>query len=219
MSVSEYFPIFDKLSTTQQQALEQSAVLQRVSKGTVLHNGNLDCIGLLVIKAGQLRVYITSDDGREITIYRLLERDICLLSASCVLKSIQFDITISAEKDTELWVISPHFYKNLMEESAAVANYTNQILSSRFTDVMWLIEQIMWKSFDKRLARFLIDEAVLERTNNLQITHEKIASHLGTAREVVTRMLKYFQAEGMVKLSRGAIEILDENKLEELTES
>jgi len=219
MSVSEYFPIFDKLTPAQQQALEQSALLRSVPKGTILHNGSLDCIGLLVIRSGQLRVYITSDDGREITIYRLLEQDICLLSASCVLKSIQFDITISAEKDTELWVISPHFYKSLMEESAVVANYTNQILSSRFTDVMWLIEQVMWKSFDKRLARFLIDEAVLERTNTLQITHEKIASHLGTAREVVTRMLKYFQAEGMVKLTRGAIEILDENRLEELTDS
>lgn len=219
MNLSEYFPIFDKLTPAQQQALEQSATLRSVPKGTILHNGGLDCIGLLVIRSGQLRVYITSDDGREITIYRLLERDICLLSASCVLKSIQFDITISAEKDTELWVISPHFYKNLMEESAVVANYTNQILSSRFTDVMWLIEQVMWKSFDKRLARFLIDEAVLEQSKNLQITHEKIASHLGTAREVVTRMLKYFQSEGMVKLTRGAIEILDENKLEELTDS
>ena len=219
MNLSEYFPIFDKLTPAQQQALEQSATLRSVPKGTILHNGGLDCIGLLVIRSGQLRVYITSDDGREITIYRLLEQDICLLSASCVLKSIQFDITISAEKDTELWVISPHFYKNLMEESAVVANYTNQILSSRFTDVMWLIEQVMWKSFDKRLARFLIDEAVLEQTGNLQITHEKIASHLGTAREVVTRMLKYFQSEGMVKLTRGAIEILDENKLEELTDS
>lgn len=219
MNLSEYFPIFHKLTPGQQQALEQSATLRSVPKGTILHNGGLDCIGLLVIRSGQLRVYITSDDGREITIYRLLEQDICLLSASCVLKSIQFDITISAEKDTELWVISPHFYKNLMEESAVVANYTNQILSSRFTDVMWLIEQVMWKSFDKRLARFLIDEAVLEQTGNLQITHEKIASHLGTAREVVTRMLKYFQSEGMVKLTRGAIEILDENKLEELTDS
>jgi CRP/FNR family transcriptional regulator len=219
MSVSEYFPFFDKLTPAQQQALTEAASFRSVPKGTILHNGNLDCIGLLVIRSGQLRVYITSDDGREITIYRLLEQDICLLSASCVLKSIQFDITISAEKDTDLWVISPHFYKNLMEESAVVANYTNQILSSRFTDVMWLIEQVMWKSFDKRLARFLIDEAVLEQTNNLQITHEKIASHLGTAREVVTRMLKYFQAEGMVKLTRGAIEIIDEDRLEDLTDS
>lgn len=219
MSVSEYFPIFDKLTPAQQQALTGAASFRSVPKGTILHNGNLDCIGLLVVRSGQLRAYITSDDGREITIYRLLEQDVCLLSASCVLKSIQFDITISAEKDTELWVISPHFYKNLMEESAVVANYTNQILSTRFTDVMWLVEQVMWKSFDKRLARFLIDEAVLEQTNNLQLTHEKIASHLGTAREVVTRMLKYFQSEGMVKLTRGAIEIVNENTLEELAES
>jgi len=99
-----------------------------------------------------------------------------------------------------------------------IANYTNQIMASRFTDVMWLIEQVMWKSFDRRLAHFLIEESVLEDSKVLKITHEKIAAHMGSAREVVTRMLKYFQTEGMVKLSRGTIEIIDEESLEILSE-
>lgn len=75
----------------------------------------------------------------------------------------------------------------------------------------------MWKSFDKRLASFLLEETRLEETNVLKITHEKIAAHMGTAREVVTRMLRYFQSEGMVKLTRGTIEITDEEKLEDLS--
>ena len=219
MSISGYFPFFDRLTPEQQQQLTQAAVFRTVPMGTVLHNGGADCIGLLVIRSGQLRAYITSEDGREVTVYRLFQQDVCLLSASCMMNSIQFDITISAEKDTELWVIPPNIFKDLMERSAVVANYTNQLLATRFTDVMWLIEQIMWKSFDKRLAAFLIDEAVLEETKDLRITHEKIASHLGTAREVVTRMLKYFQTEGMVALTRGAIRILDEEKLEDLIDS
>lgn len=218
MELSQYFPIYDKLSPEDQKMLSQAAVKRTVSQGTLVHNGSASCQGLLVIRSGQLRAYISSDEGREITVYRLFERDICLFSASCIMSSIQFDLFISAEKETEFWVIPPAFYKSLMERSAVVANYTNELMATRFTDVMWLMEQIMWKSFDKRLAHFLLEESALEETSTLKITHEKIAGHMGTAREVVTRMLKYFQSEGMVGLTRGAVEILDKNKLEKLNE-
>ena len=132
--------------------------------------------------------------------------------------NIQFEVIIEAEKDCEMWVLPSCLFKDLMEESAVVANYANQLISSRFSDVMWLMEQIMWKSFDKRLASFLLEESVLEGSPSLKITHEKIANHMGTAREVVTRMLRYFQGEGMVKLTRGTVEIIDEAKLEELSQ-
>ncbi len=219
MSFSEYFPIYDKLSPDDQKKLSGLASLRRVSQGTIVHNGGADCLGLLVIRSGQLRAYISSDEGREITIYRLFERDICLFSASCIMQNIQFDITISAEKDSEFWVIPPTYYKELMARDVNVANYTNDIMATRFTELMWLVEQIMWKSFDKRLARFLLEEYYLEgEPEALKITHEIIAAHLGTAREVVTRMLKYFQTEGMVKLTRGAIQIVDEVRLSDLAE-
>ena len=128
-------------------------------------------------------------------------------------------MTQEAEKDTKLWVIPSCLFKQLMEQSAPVANYVNQLMSSRFSDVMWLMEQIMWKSFDTRLAGFLLEESVLEGTPSLKITHERIAGHLGTAREVVTRMLRYFQSEGMVRLSRGEITISDEDALRKLVDS
>lgn len=219
MNFEDYFPNWKQLTSIQQQQISNAAVKRNVKKGTILHNGSLDCLGLLLICSGQLRAYIFSDEGREITIYRLFEHDICLFSASCMMQSIQFDITIEAEKDTELWVIPPNTYKKVMNESAPLANYTNEIMASRFSEVMWLIEQIMWKSFDKRLASFLLEESSLEDTNILQITHEKIANHLGTAREVVTRMLRYFQNEGAVKLSRGAITILHSDYLQNLADN
>nr|WP_304975062.1 Crp/Fnr family transcriptional regulator [uncultured Acetatifactor sp.] len=192
-----------------------SLVSHRVKKGTVIHNGSMDCTGLLLIKSGQLRVYILSDEGREITLYRLFELDMCLFSASCMLRSIQFDVTIAAEKDTEFWVVPTEVYKGILEESAPAANYTNELMASRFSDVMWLMEQIMWKSLDRRLAAFLLEEASIEGSDRLKITHETIANHLGSHREVITRMLRYFQNEGMVRLSRGVIEITDADKLEE----
>jgi CRP/FNR family transcriptional regulator len=123
---------------------------------------------------------------------------------------------ISAEKDTEFWVIPPRLYKTLSEKSAPLANYVNELMASHLTDILWLIEQIMWKSFDKRLAGFLLEESALESTDSLQITHEAIAAHMGTAREVVTRMLKYFQSENMVSLSRGTITLTDTTKLRSL---
>ncbi len=216
MSFSEYFPIFDKLTPQEQVNLLDHCSLRKVPQGTLLHNGDADCMGLLLIRSGQLRAFLTSDEGRELTLYRLFERDICLFSASCMMNSIQFEITITAEKETEFWLIPPHFYKSLMDSSLAVANYTNQVMATRFTDVMWLIEQVMWKSFDKRLAHFLLEESAIEKSHILNITHELIASHLGSAREVVTRMLKFFQTEGIVRLSRGTVEILDAEKLEDI---
>lgn len=218
MSLADYFPIYYKLTLAEQQLLSRVVVEKKAEKGTILHHGMEDCLGLLVIKSGQLRGYITSDEGREITIYRLFDHDICLLSASCILNSIQFDITISVEKDAEFFVIPVGTFKKLMEQSLVVANYMNQVMGTRLSEVMWLIEQVMWKSFDKRLAHFLLEESNLEGTKVLKITHEKIAAHMGSAREVVTRMLKYFQTEEMVKLSRGTIEIIDEDALEMLNE-
>lgn len=219
MDFGAYFPVWNKLTRSQQELLTHTAQRCTAAKGTVIHHGSMDCMGLLLLCSGQLRAYILSDEGREITIYRLFERDICLFSASCMMRNIQFEITIEAEKDTEFWLIPPNIYKDLMEGSAPIANYTNEIMSSRFSDVMWLMEQVLWKSFDQRLAAFLLEESAIESALALKITHEKIANHLGTAREVVTRMLRYFQSEGMVKLTRGGIEITDEKKLRKLTKS
>ncbi len=218
MDFSNYFPIWNKLTPQHQQRLTDSAELIKAKNGTVIHNGSMDCLGLLVIRSGQLRVYTLSSEGREITLYRLFDHDICLFSASCVMPNIQFEVIIEAEKDCEMWVLPSCLFKDLMEESAVVANYANQLISSRFSEVMWLMEQIMWKSFDKRLASFLLEESSLENAPCLKITHEKIANHMGTAREVVTRMLRYFQSEGMVKLTRGTVEITDETRLQELAE-
>lgn len=218
MDLSNVFPFWEKLTEEQRQRLAAGAVLRTVKAGVLLHQGG-DCMGLLAVRTGQLRAYILSDQGREITLYRLFDRDICLFSASCLLRNIQFDVTISAEKDTQLWVIPSDVYQSLMEESAAVANYTNDLMGSRFSEVMWLMEQVMWKSFDARLASFLLEESLLEGTASLRLTHERIANHLGTAREVVTRMLRYFQSEGMVRLTRGTVALTDLERLRRLSEA
>jgi len=216
MAFSEYLPFWDKLTVQQKEHVSNVVEFRTVKKGTHIHDSSAECLGLVILKSGQLRAYILSEDGREITISRMFEYDVSLLSASCVMPDMQFNVMIEAEKDCEFWSIPACLFKNLMDESLAVSNYSRNLLSSNFSDLMWLMEQIMWKSFDKRLAAFLLEEISIEGTRSLKITHEKIANHMGTAREVVTRMLRYFQGENMVRLNRGTIEVTDTEKLSRL---
>ena len=217
MEFAEYLPFWDKLTREQQGHLSGVVEHRSVKKGTHIHDSSAECLGLVIVKSGQLRAYILSEDGREITISRLFDYDVSLLSASCVMPDMQFNVMIEAEKDTDLWSIPACLFRNLVDDSLAVSNYARNLLSSNFSELMWLMEQIMWKSFDKRLAAFLLEESAIEGSLCLKITHEKIANHMGTAREVVTRMLRYFQGESMVKLTRGTIEITDKDKLESIS--
>ena len=219
MEFAAYFPIWNQLTPEQQRRITERSDFRSVKAGTVLHDGAADCLGLLLVRSGQLRAYILSEEGREITINRFFEMDLCVFSASCVMPNMQFNIVVEAEKDSELWVIPACLYRNLMDESLAISNYSNNLMMTHFSELMWLVEQIMWKSFDKRLADFLLEESTLEGTRELKLTHEKIANHMGTAREVVTRMLRYFQSEGLVALTRGAVKILDPKRLGQLSQN
>lgn len=219
MGFETYFPIWDQLTAAQQDRITGSLIARQAKKGTVVHRGGMECTGVLLVKEGQLRAYSLSNDGREITLYRLFDRDLCLFSAPCMMRSIQFDITFEAEKDTVYWGIPAEIYRQVMEQSAPLANFTNEIMATRFSEVMWLMEQILWKRFDQRLAGFLLEEANIEGTNVLRITQETIGKHMGNPREVVTRMLKYFSGEGYVTLSRGTVTLCNIDKLREIAEA
>lgn len=216
MTFESYFPIWDQLNAGQQAQIAGNLLERSAKKGAVVHGGGAECTGLLLVKSGQLRACLLSEDGREITLYRLFDRDLCLFSASCIMRSIQFDITVEAEKDTQFWVVPAAVYSRIMEQSAPAANFTNELMASRFSEVMWLMDQILWKRFDQRLAGFLLEEANIEGTDTLHLTHEAIGSHLGNPREVVTRMLKYFSEEGLVSLSRGTVQLRDAKGLRAL---
>ena len=216
MELSQFFPVWNQLSPSDRELLERSAIRQTVKKGTLLHNGEEECLGLLVILSGQLRAFILSEEGREVTLYRLFEYDICLFSASCVMQNISFAVSIEAEKDCELFIIPAYIYKKIMDQSLPFSNYSNQLMASRFSDVMWVMQQILFMSMDKRLAIFLTDEAARIGSDTINLTHEQIAKYMGSAREVVSRMLKYFTSEGIVESSRKGVKILDKKRLRHL---
>ena len=213
----ENLKFWEALTESQKALLNQSLVKRHFDKGEAMRSGSENCSGLLLLEKGQVRAYIVSENGREITLYRLFERDVCIFSASCIMKNINFDIFIEIEKETDAYIIPAPIFEKLSQESLAVQAFTNELMAMRFSEVMWILEQTLFMTLDKRLAIFLLEQANIEGSDSIAITHEKIANHLGTAREVITRMLKYFQNEGLVSLNRGIIRLTDRKKLEQLT--
>jgi CRP/FNR family transcriptional regulator len=207
-----------ELTDSQKDTLRHVIVKKQFVTGEAMHSGSDNCSGLFLIHSGQVRAYIISETGKEITLYRLFERDVCIFSASCMMKNISFDVFVEVEKETNAFLIPTSVFRKISMESLPVQAFTNELMASRFSDVMWIMEQALFTSLDKRLANFLIEQSVIGESDTLLITHEKIANHLGTAREVVTRMLKYFQNEGIVALNRGTIDILDQKKLNQLVQ-
>lgn len=214
--LSSQLPFWGQLSATQQELLVANAKAAHFSKDQSLHCGENDCIGVLFVKSGRVRTYITSEEGREITLYRLEAGDICILSASCVIQSIDFDVSVEAEVDCEVIQINTYTFSRLSLENVYVELFSYKMATERFSDVMWAMEQILFTSFDKRLAAFLLDETSKTGSDEIHMTHEQIAKYLGSAREVVSRMLKYFAKEGYVTLSRGTIIIADKKRLREI---
>lgn len=212
------YSFWDHLADGEKRELCDNTMTTCYPRGTSIHSGDSDCVGLLLIKSGQLRTYLLSEDGRDVTLYRLFPGDVCILSASCVLESITFDVFVDAEEDTEVLLTNSAVFRRMAEDNIYMKCFGYQQATLRFSDVMWAMQQILFMSADRRLAIFLVDELSKSGSDELKLTHEQIARYMGTAREVVSRMLKYFSQEGIVEVSRGSLKILDRQKLRKLAQ-
>lgn len=210
------FPFWNEISESDRNYICQNTYALTYRKGTTVHNGN-ECSGVFFVRKGSLRVYILSEEGKEITLYRLHEGNFCMLSASCVLQTVTFDVFVDAEEDCECYVVDGGAYSSVAENNPNIKIFTLETAISRFSDVMWVMQQILFMSIDKRLAIFLIDESARIGSDRIELTHEQIAKYIGSAREVVSRMLKYFTNEGIVESSRKGVLILDKKRLRALT--
>lgn len=208
----ECFPFWKGLSESDKELFKRSSQSVHFEKGRNIHDGR-ECTGVIIIKSGSLRIYMLSEEGKEITLYRLYAGDMCILSASCVLEAITFDVFVDAEEDSDCVVIGGCAYAELSERIKEVKLFALECALSRFSDVMWVMQQILFMSMDKRLAIFLLDEVSKSGTDTVSLTHEQIAKYMGSAREVVSRMLKYFSSEGLVSVSRGGIRLVDKKRL------
>lgn len=211
------FPFWSKLNGDDRETFCRSSHHVHFKKGTNIHDGN-ECTGVILIKSGSLRLYMLSEEGKEITLYRLFPGEMCMLSASCVLKTITFDVYVDSEENSECVVVGGCAYDDVASRIPEAKIFALETAVGRFSDVMWVMQQILFMSIDKRLAIFLLDEAVQNGSDTIRLTHEQIAKYMGSAREVVSRMLKYFVSEGLVETSRSdGIRILDKRRLRQLT--
>ncbi len=208
----EMFPFWEEISEKDKERICSNSQAVTYPKGTHIHDGR-ECSGVILIRSGCLRVYILSEEGKEVTLYRLHSGELCMLSASCVLQSITFDVHVDAEENSECYVISGQTYAAACDHNPHIKIFTLELTVNRFSSVMWVMQQILFMSMDKRIAIFLRDEAARLGSDIIPLTHEQIARYIGSAREVVTRMLKYFSNEGIVEVLRKGVRIIDEKQL------
>lgn len=210
----ENLPFYNDLDDSDKEYLFRNTTNVTYKKGEIVHDDTKGCTGLIMLEEGHFRVFYNNDGEKQITLFRLFSRDICVLSAPCILRNVRYNVSISADVDSKCIKINPTAYEKLSEKNAKVSRFTLDLLSSRLKDIMWVIEQVVFMSLDKRLATFLDDQSNITGSNDINITHDCIAKNIGSAREVVTRMLKYFASENIVSLSRGTISIINKDKLE-----
>lgn len=209
------FPFWEEISEKDRDFICSNSLALTYPKGTVIKDAD-GCSGVIFVRSGCLRLYMLSDSGKEITLYRLHDGDMCMLSASCVLKTVTFDVFVDAQENSECYVIGGSAFSSVSERNPQIKIFALETAVSRFSDVMWVLQQILFMSMDKRLAIFLVEESERTGSDTVTCTHEQIARYIGSAREVVTRTLRYFAAEGIVELMRGGVKILDRDKLQKL---
>lgn len=210
------FPFWDKLSVEETELIVASSRYETFLKGSTINRTADKCKGMLRICSGEIRVYFISEEGREITLFRLSAGDICVLSASCLIDSIVFEVCIEAVKDTEVIVIPAMALHQVMERNPYVELFLSKTANERFSDAMWTMQQILFMGADKRVAIFLWDEMTKTGETTISYTHDEIARLIGSAREVVTKILRIFSKKGIVALSRGKIEVINKERLKML---
>ena len=209
----EIFPFWQQLTDVEKEMVEISIYTEKYNKGMLMHRTEDSCKGLMTVLSGVLRTYILSEEGREVTLFRVQSEEVCVLSASCLLDSITFDVLIEAADDTEVMVLPSAVLKQLTENNPYAELYLYKAATEKFSDVMWTMQQILFLKIDQRVAQFLWDEMIQKNSMTLSLTHDEIAKYIGSAREVVTKVLKYMVKENVVELKRGAVIILDKDKL------
>ena len=204
---------WDRLSPEEQERVERSAHSVRYGAGQMIWSGELDCLGILMIRSGVVRLFLSSQDGREATIARMTDGEVCTLTASCTMPTTEFNIRVQAESEVEALVIPALCLSSLVRENLYVENFLYRSATQHFAHVLEAVEQMLFFSLEQRVAAHLLDEAARLGTDTLRVTQEQEAQAIGSAREAVTRTLKKLAAAGAVEVFRGGVRLTDKRAL------
>ena len=212
-SILEKLPFWDSLTGEERDLVARSSTIREFQRGESIHGADSACLGLALVLEGMVRVSMLSDQGREITLFRLAQGETCVLSASCIITQITFETEMAAEEPCSLLVVAPTAVDTLSEQNIYARCFLFEKTTERFSDVMWTMQQLLFNSLDQRLAAFLLDESVRTGSRDLRLTHEQIAVQISSAREAVARTLKRFAAEGLIRTGRGRLGLTDPDGL------
>ena len=209
----ENLPFFKDLSESELKYLLSKSSIQKYDKDTIIYSKNSSCTGIVLVLDGQIRSFMSSDIGREITLFRLFERDICMLSSSCVYQNLSCEINLKTEKTSSVIIIEGEALKKVANNNIHVQSFLLDLTQNKLSEIMWVLEQVVFFKLETRVADFLISQYHLNDSININTTHDYIANNLGSAREVISRILKRLENDKILKLSRGTIKIIDIDKL------
>ena len=211
--MSNRLPFWNLLTDKEKEILKDNTIERTYTKGSIVFDNSSSCLGLLNVISGQVRAYLVSDEGKEVTIFKLEDNDLCVLSASCIIKQITFDTQLVANEDTKVLIVPSNIIEDLAYMNIELRCYLYEKALARFSDVMWNMQELLFKGLDSRVANYLINQ--YERTDStiIKVTHEEIANDINSAREAVTRILKLFVQDGLIKLQKGSVELVDVDAL------
>lgn len=215
----ETLPFWGKLSDEEKRFALRNSAIRRVDRGALVYSkGDCACVGMVCMGKGSVRAYLLSSEGREITLFRLRPGDTCVLTASCAVRRITVETHMEAEEPSELLVMNAEAFASLTEGNIHARCFLYERATEGYASVVRTLEEILFSSFDKRLAAFLVAEAEREGSFDIRLTQSRIAEQVNSAREVVTRMLRQFADKGLVELSRGQVRLIKPEELKELAE-
>ena len=209
----ETLPFWNNLSKEEKENILSFSIVQSYKKGSFIHTQEDTCLGLIYVLEGNIRVYMVSEEGKEITLYHIKENEVDVLSASCVVNQITFDTELIAKEDSTLLIVPVTILSPLKDSNIHVRSYIYEVLAERFSDVMWTLQQVLFLKMDQRIATYLLDVSNTSNSLSIHTSHEDIAQEINSAREVVARVMKHLQDDGLVEMKRGVITILDKKRL------
>jgi CRP/FNR family transcriptional regulator len=201
--LEKHFPFLKNASQEIKQQLLQYARLKQIPAGVSIYWEGDSCTHLALVLSGTVRVYKVGESGREITLYRIEENESCILTASCILGQTDFPAIAMVETPVQAILIPAPILRQWVEQYEVWRDYIFSLLSKRLSMVIATVEEVAFRRVDVRIAEFLASLA--EEKTEVNITHQEIAFELGTAREVVSRILKDFERENILSLARGSI--------------
>lgn len=203
------FDFWSHLSDDEKNDMSTNAAERSYSGGSMIFDSASECLGLVYVISGSLRTYMMSDEGKEVTLFRLAKGDCCILSASCVIKEISFDSYMTAEEDSKLMIINAGTVSRLSMQNIYFRCFTYELATKRFSSAMKTMDNLLFMKLEGRLASFLLSEFERTGMREIKMTHEQVAQYINSAREVVARTLKRFSQDGLVDVKRGVIILKD----------